>query len=162
MLLICSVASMIDAGIFPPSPERLMERWCYWDKLTAKEKDKLDSVKLIAAQMLGSSDDERFFDFYGISVPGSPCDTYMELLLSPIFGEIFRKAEDKKACKNEMTQYVLNRWRWTLITKDVRRHFLDKEEARAQAEDTKVAAAAGKLRKKEEAATKKAAKEAYD
>ena len=63
----------------------------------------------------------------------------MELLLSPIFGEILRKAKDKK----EMTQYVLNRWRWTLITKDVRLHFLDKEEARAQAEDAKVAAAAG-------------------
>ena len=148
-----------DAGIFPPSPERMMERWCYWDKLTVKEKKYvLDAVKLIAAQMLGSSDDERFFDLYGISVPGTPCDSYMELLLSPIFGEILRKAKDKK----EMTQYVLNRWRWTLITKDVRLHFLDKEEARAQAEDAKVAAAAGKLRKKEEAAAKKAAKEAYD
>ena len=117
-------------------------------RLTAKEKEYVfDAVKLTAAQTLGSSDGERFFDFYGISVPGTPCDSYMELLLSPIFGEILRKAEDKK----EMTQYVLNRWRWTLITKDVRRHFLDKEEARAQAEDTKVAAAA-----------KKAAKEAYD
>jgi hypothetical protein len=85
-----------DAGIFPPSPERMMERWCYWDKLTVKEKEYvLDAVKLTAAQMLGSSDDERFFDFYGISVPGTPCDSYMELLLSPIFGEILRKLKQK-------------------------------------------------------------------
>jgi hypothetical protein len=48
------------------------------------------------------------------------------------------------------------------ITKEVRRHFLDKEEARAQAEDTKAAAIAEKLRKKEEDVVKKAAKEAYD
>ena len=148
-----------DAGIYPPSPERMMERWCYWDNLTAKEKEYvLDAVKLIAAQMLGSSDDERFFDFYGISVPGTTCDSYMELLLSPIFGEILRKAKDKK----EMTQYVLNRWRWTYITKEVRQHFLDKEEERAQAEDIKAAAADCKFRKKEDAAAKKAAKEAYD
>jgi hypothetical protein len=39
---------------------------------------------------------------------------------------------------------------------------LDKEEARAQAEDAKVAAVAEKLRKKGEAVAKKAAKEAYD
>ena len=57
---------------------------------------------------------------------------------------------------------MLNRWRWTFIRKEVRQHFLDKEEARAQAEDAKVAAVAEKLRKKGEAVAKKAAKEAYD
>ena len=42
-----------DTGIFPPSPE-MMERWCYWDKEYVH-----DAAKLIAAQMLGSADDER-------------------------------------------------------------------------------------------------------
>ncbi len=67
----------------------------------------------------------------------------MELLLSPIFGEILRKAK------------VLNRWRWTFIRKEVRQHFLDKEEARAQAEDIKVAIVAENCGRREKLSLRK-------
>jgi hypothetical protein len=108
--------------------------------------------------MLGCSNDVRCHQFNDISVTGTVCDCYMELLLSPIFGTILRKGSSSK----EITEYVLNRWRWTCITEEVRQHFLDVEEEKANEKDRKAIAVAAKLQKKVDAALRTAEKHKFE
>jgi hypothetical protein len=87
----------------------------------------LDAIKLIAVQMIGGSAE----GMEGKAIGGVACDSYMEALLSPIFGPVLLGTNYEPANGRQTTDYTLCRWRFTIINRAVRQELLARLEAKA-------------------------------
>jgi len=145
-----------SSGLWPPSPRAIMSKWTFWDDLNAtQQKFILDAVKLVAIQIFSGNIED------GVALQGTASDEYMEKLLEPLLGKVCRGVSNEVAT-NDISELVLNRWRWTHITRSVRGHLLNKMQVEFNEKNRLVEKRHAQEKKKNEKKLDKEAKAAFD